>query len=175
MLRCASCICWCDLRLIPAADGFSAGKAHDEAEIQCSQYVQCHCAQSTAKRRDTRNLAGYDVGQAARSSHSILDGIVELFQRIRASVSRDQYLIGLHAAERLEQRGIMEWQAVDGLLSGRLLQERPDARPNAAIEILQILPDGTEYKAVWSWMRQTETAKLVTVHFLDGGAHGNTR
>ena len=40
------------------------------------------------------------------------------------------YLIGLHASERLEERGIMEWQAVDGLADGTLLVERENDKPN---------------------------------------------
>lgn len=31
----------------------------------------------------------------------------------------------------------MEWQAVEGLIGGSLLEERPDARPNALVEVLQ--------------------------------------
>ena len=98
----------------------------------------------------------------------MVGGMVTLFQKIRHSVTRNEYLIGFHAAERLEQRGIMEWQAVEGLIGGSLLEERPDARPNALVEVLQVLPDGTEFKAVWAYLKKSETAKLVTVHFLDG-------
>ena len=91
-----------------------------------------------------------------------------LFQRIRDQVANNRYLIGLHAAERLEERGIMEWQAVEGLLSGQLLTEKPEARPNAVVEVLELLPDGTEFKAVWACLKSSDTAKLVTVHFIDG-------
>jgi hypothetical protein len=41
-----------------------------------------------------------------------------LFDIIRQLVSEEKYLIGQHAAERLEERGIMEWQAVAGLDDG---------------------------------------------------------
>ena len=44
----------------------------------------------------------------------------ELFQTIRQLVANDRYVIGLHAAERLEEREIMEWQAVAGLDDGKL-------------------------------------------------------
>ncbi len=98
----------------------------------------------------------------------MVGGMVTLFQKIRHSVIRNEYLIGFHVAERLEQRGIMEWQAVEGLIGGSLLEERPDARPNALVEVLQVLPDGTEFKAVWAYLTKSETAKLVTVHFFDG-------
>ncbi len=90
-----------------------------------------------------------------------------LFNTIRELVSQERYLVGQHAAERLEERRIMEWQAVAGLRDGVLLVERPDASPNPAVEVQESLPDGTEFKAVWSYLRQTEAAKLVTVHFLD--------
>ena len=91
----------------------------------------------------------------------------ELFQTIRRLVTNDNYVIGLHAAERLEERGIMEWQAVVGLDDGELVIERPDASPNPAIEVLETLPDGTGFKAVWSYLRVSQVAKLVTVHFFD--------
>lgn len=90
-----------------------------------------------------------------------------LFQTIRSLVSQNRYVVGEHASERLEERGIMEWQAVEGLKEGILLLERPDAQPNPAVEVSELLPDGTEFKAVWSHLRRANVAKLVTVHFLD--------
>jgi hypothetical protein len=47
--------------------------------------------------------------------------------------------------------------------------ERLDAMPNPAVEVLESLPDGTDFKAVWSHLRRSGVAKLVTVHFLDRG------
>lgn len=61
----------------------------------------------------------------------------------------------------------MEWQAVTGLEDGDLLVERSEATPNPAVEVRESLPDGTEFKAVWSLLRQSVVAKLVTVHFFD--------
>ena len=61
----------------------------------------------------------------------------------------------------------MEWQVVDGLNDGALIVERPKSKPNPAVEVRQILPDGTEYKAVWAYLRNSGVAKLVTVHFFD--------
>jgi len=55
----------------------------------------------------------------------------ELFQRVRQLVADERYLIGLHASERLEERGIMEWQIV------------------------------------WAWLRDSDVAKLITVHYFD--------
>jgi len=90
-----------------------------------------------------------------------------LFQTIRELVRQERYIIGEHAAERLEERGIMEWQAVEGLEDGRLLAERANAKPNPAVEVEELLPDGTEFKAVWSHLRHANVAKLVTVHFFN--------
>ena len=90
-----------------------------------------------------------------------------LFDTVRRLVAEEKYLIGQHASERLDERGIMEWQAVAGLEDGVLIVERPDASPNPAIEVRQSLPDGTEYKAVWSHLAQSGVVKLVTVHFFD--------
>ncbi len=86
---------------------------------------------------------------------------------IRNHVDEHEYVVGKHAAERLEERGILEWQAVAGLEDGILIVERPDAGPNPTVEVRQPLPDGTEFKAVWSLLRQSGVAKLVTVHFFD--------
>ncbi|MEO6812065.1 MAG: DUF4258 domain-containing protein [Isosphaeraceae bacterium] len=91
----------------------------------------------------------------------------QLFDLIRDLVDEDKYVVGKHAAERLEERGILEWQAVAGLEDGVLLIERPDATPNPAVEVREVLPDGKEIKAVWSLLRQSGVAKLMTVHFFD--------
>jgi hypothetical protein len=91
----------------------------------------------------------------------------ELFDQIRRLVAEERYLVGLHASERLEERGIMEWQAVVGLEDGELLVERPDDIPNPVAEVREMLPDGAEFKAVWSYLAASNVAKLVTVHFFD--------
>jgi len=39
--------------------------------------------------------------------------------------------------------------------------------PNPQVEVSELLPDGTEFKAVWSLLRTSGVAKLVTVHFFD--------
>jgi hypothetical protein len=93
----------------------------------------------------------------------------KLFDAIRQLVAEEKYVVGQHASERLEERGIMEWQAVAGLAAGVLIAERPDATPNPAVEVRECLPDGTEFKAVWSHLPQSGVAKLVTVHFFDKG------
>lgn len=61
----------------------------------------------------------------------------------------------------------MEGEVVAGIDDGELTAERTDALPNAAVEVRDTLPDGTEFKAVWSYLRQSGVAKLVTVHFFD--------
>ena len=92
-----------------------------------------------------------------------------LFQTIRRLVAEGKYVIGFHASERLEERGIMEWQVVAGLPDAKLIASRPDAQPNPVVEVRSCLPDGTEFKAVWSVLRQSGVAKLVTVHFFNRG------
>lgn len=93
----------------------------------------------------------------------------QLFVIIQKLVSTEKYVVGQHASERLEERGIMEWQVVAGLEDGELIAERGDAFPNPAVEVRETLEDGTEFKAVWSHLRQSGVAKLVTVHFFDRG------
>lgn len=91
----------------------------------------------------------------------------QLYDTIRKLVGEEKYVVGEHASERLEERGMMEWQVVVGLDSGELIVERPDASPNAIVEVRESLSDGMEIKAVWSLLRQSGVAKLVTIHFFD--------
>ncbi|MEW6359140.1 MAG: DUF4258 domain-containing protein [Planctomycetota bacterium] len=91
----------------------------------------------------------------------------KLFERIRKLVAEGKYVVGEHAVERLEERGILEWQAVVGLENGELMLDRPAEKPNPAIEVREMLPDGTEFNAVWSYLPRSGVAKLVTVHFFD--------
>ncbi len=90
-----------------------------------------------------------------------------LFETIRRLVEEEKYVVGEHAVQRLEERGILEWQAVFGLEDAELMLERPDDKPNPAVEVRERLPDGTEFRAVWSHLRRSGVAKLVTVHFFD--------
>src|SRR5439155_9079619 len=93
----------------------------------------------------------------------------KLLDTVQRLVADEKYLVGQHASERLEERGIMEWQAVAALEDGELIAERPRSKPNPSVEVRESLPDGTEFKAVWSLLRQSGVAKLVTVHFFDRG------
>jgi hypothetical protein len=93
--------------------------------------------------------------------------MAQLFDTIRQLVDEEKYVVGQHASERLEERGIMEWQVVAGLEDGTLIAERPDATPNPAVEVREFLPDGTEVKAVWSHLVSDNVANVVTVHFFD--------
>jgi len=90
-----------------------------------------------------------------------------LHQRICKLVAEGRYVVGQHASERLEERGILEWQAVSGLQDAELLIEKPKGKPNPTVEVREMLPDGTEFKAVWSHLNRSGAAKLVTVHFFD--------
>ena len=62
---------------------------------------------------------------------------------------------------------------VAGLEDGDLIAERLDAEPNPAVEVRECLPDGTEFKAVWSHLRQSGVAKLgrVAVGIAPHGSH----
>ena len=93
----------------------------------------------------------------------------QLFDTIRQLVAEGRYVVGEHASERLAERGIMEWQVVAGLEDGELIAERQDGTPNPVVEVRKSLPDGAQFKAVWSHLRQSGVAKLVTVHFFDRG------
>jgi len=90
-----------------------------------------------------------------------------LFDRIREAVDDGRYVVGDHAADRLDERGIAEWQVVVGLHDGTLLRERRRDRPNPSVEVGQILADGTALTAVWAWLSPAQVSKLVTAFFPD--------
>ena len=94
----------------------------------------------------------------------------QLFDTIRRLVADDKYVVGEHAVERLDESGLLEWQVVSALEEGQLIVERPQEKPNPVVEVREDLPDGTPVKAVWSLLRGSGAAKLVTVHFFDEGA-----
>ena len=68
-----------------------------------------------------------------------------LFDTIREHVTEGKYVIGNHASERLEERGIVEWQVIAALEDGVLVAELPDASPNPAVELRESLA----FYAVW--------------------------
>ncbi len=90
-----------------------------------------------------------------------------LFERIRDAALAGRYFIGAHAGNQLDERGIPDWQVLEGIARATLLRERPQARPNPVVELDQLLPDGTKVKAVWSYLPRHKAAKLVTVHYYD--------
>lgn len=90
-----------------------------------------------------------------------------LFDEVRRLVADGRYIVGQHAVERLDERGILEWQVIDGVQNGSPLAERPNALPNPAVEVYQTLAAGAPVKAVWSRIVLLDMAKLVTVHFFD--------
>ena len=89
------------------------------------------------------------------------------YRDLRRLVMNGDYVVGQHASERLEERGLLEWQAVVGMDEAGLIAEDESAIPNPKVEVSELLPDGTEFKAVWSLLRASGVAKLVTVHFFD--------
>jgi hypothetical protein len=99
----------------------------------------------------------------------------KLSDTIRRLVAEEKYVVGEHAVQRLEDRGILEWQAVFGLENGKLMLERPNDKPNPAVEVEERLPDGTKVKVVWSYLKRSGVAKLVTVHFFDEVDDENSR
>lgn len=93
-----------------------------------------------------------------------------LFEQIREAVADERVVVSRHAAHRLRDRNLMAWQVVTGITEGTLRRTRPNDKPNPVVEVTQTLPDGTPVLAVWSWISQHRTAKLVTVHYFDDQA-----
>lgn len=87
--------------------------------------------------------------------------------RVKLAIGTGEYVLSVHAAERLRERRIMEWQVAAGVDAARLLEDRPDDTPNPTVVVEQHLPDGTPVRVVWAWLPRSGLARLVTVHFLD--------
>jgi len=75
-----------------------------------------------------------------------------------------RYIISRHASRRLRERGATGWQVVDATVNGHIAMRQPDAKPNPTVEFRVILADGSGWRAVWSWLGVSRTAKLVTVY-----------
>jgi hypothetical protein len=90
-----------------------------------------------------------------------------VFQRVQDAIAAERWVAGHHADEMLRTRCITERQIVSGFSQGRLIAERPGARPNPVVEMEQSLADGTPVKAGWAFLPVSRVAKLVTVHFFD--------
>ncbi|MEM6561451.1 MAG: DUF4258 domain-containing protein [Planctomycetota bacterium] len=90
-----------------------------------------------------------------------------LAQLLLAHLRNDRVDVSLHADNRLEERGVELWQVVEGSIDGRLLAERPAAKPNPVIEVSVVLSSGESCKVVWALPRDRSIAKLVTAHFHD--------
>jgi hypothetical protein len=88
-----------------------------------------------------------------------------LADKIREVVRENRHAFGAHADQRLRDRRIVGWQVVAGLDAATLVRERPRATPNPIAEFDHMLADGTQVRAVRSWISSDRTAKLVTVHF----------
>lgn len=88
-----------------------------------------------------------------------------LFEKIRAAVSEDRFIVSWHADERCEERGVTPWQLIAGLEEAEVLRERPRSIPHPSVVLRQVLVNGSEVEAIWSWMGHSGRAKLVTVYF----------
>ena len=90
-----------------------------------------------------------------------------LFDKIKAAVELERVLVSWHADDQCEHRKVAAWQIVAGVADAKLIQERPSSKPNPSVVLEQILADGSTVQAVWSWLEESERAKLVTVFFLE--------
>ena len=86
----------------------------------------------------------------------------QLFDTIRQLVAEEKYVVGQHASERLEERGIMEWQVVAGLEDGELIAERPDATPNPAVVATTEMRLALTATCIGVWARTTRPGTMKT-------------
>ncbi len=87
-----------------------------------------------------------------------------LFDRITEAIRNDRVIVSWHADERCEERMATAWQLVLGFEDARLIRERPRSKPNPSVVVRQLLPDGSEVEAIWSWLEVSGAAKLVTFY-----------
>lgn len=91
----------------------------------------------------------------------------KLFDKIRAAVKEDRFLVSWHADERCEERQVAVWQLVAGLEHARLERERAASKPHPSLVVRKELADGSEVEAIWAWMPDSGRAMLVAIHFLE--------
>jgi hypothetical protein len=89
----------------------------------------------------------------------------KLFDRIRAAVREDRFLVSWHADERAEERDVSVWQLVADLEGATLERERPTSKPHPSVVVRQELVDGTEVEVIWALLPESGRAMLVTVYF----------
>jgi hypothetical protein len=89
----------------------------------------------------------------------------KLYDQVRKAVKEDRFIVSWHADEKCEERAVSDWQIVVGLAGAKLVRERPRSKPNPSIVVRQELADGTVVEVVWSWLSESQRAKLVTVYF----------
>jgi hypothetical protein len=89
----------------------------------------------------------------------------KLFDKIRAAVRDDRFLVSWHADERAEEREVTVWQLVAGLEVATLKRERPASKPHPSIVVREELADGSEVEVIWAWLPESRRAMLVTVYF----------
>ena len=92
-----------------------------------------------------------------------------LAEHLLGAIVDGRYLVGDHASNQLDRRGIVEWAVVAGSAEADWDDAvvRPASKPHATALIRILLPDGTPAIAVWCWLPIVERAKLVTVFFGD--------
>jgi len=60
---------------------------------------------------------------------------------------------------------MMEWQVVMGILDAHLLSADLQDRPWPSVLVSQMLPDGTEAHAKWSYRARDRMARVVTIYY----------
>lgn len=73
---------------------------------------------------------------------------MDLIQRIKTAVQKGDYVVSVHARERMSERKVRLWQIEAGLDDAEILEVRLKTRPNPTLVVLEYLPDGTEVKVV---------------------------
>ena len=86
--------------------------------------------------------------------------------RIRKAIKAGRWVFTDHAEERLAERGIEEWQVVEGVGPGETLEVHPESKPHPKVLIRQSLADGSTVVTVWAYLKSINSAALITVYFV---------
>jgi hypothetical protein len=93
--------------------------------------------------------------------------MTKLERQIRDAISSGRWNMSSHADERCDERGVEDWQLIEGFNAGRTVAIDPHAHPNPKILREQTLASGETVVVVWSYQHELCIAKLVTVYFED--------
>ena len=89
----------------------------------------------------------------------------ETFHRIVSLVARKSYLVSQHALQKFANEQLLIGSVLEGVATGRLLEDYPTYHKGPAVLILQSDENGRPLHSVWGIPKgKSEPAVLVTIY-----------